>query len=66
MNKNLKVFLVLSVVLILFLLPIGQVLSNIEALQGGKGGLICVGVLALFCIIYWIVMLILASKKKGK
>ena len=66
MNKNLKVFLVLSVVLILFLLPIGQVLLNIEALQVGKGGLICVGVLALFCIIYWIVMLILASKKKGK
>lgn len=66
MSKNLKRFLILSLVLILFLLPIGQALSKIEALQGGKGGLIVVGVFVLFSITYWIVMLILTRKKKGK
>lgn len=66
MNKNLKRYLILGLVLILFLLPIGQVLSKIEALQGGKGGLIAIGVFILFSIIYWIIMLILTSKKKGK
>ena len=66
MSKNLKIFLILSLVLILFLLPIGQALSKIEALQGGKGGLIAVGVFVLFSITYWIVMLILTRKKKGK
>ena len=66
MSKNLKRFLILSLVLILFLLPIGQALSKIEALQGGKGGLIAVGVFVLFSITYWIVMLILTRKKKGK
>lgn len=64
MNKKLKTFLILSLVLLLFLLPLMSALSQVEALKGGKSGFIILGIFLLFCIIYWIVMLGLI--KKGK
>lgn len=45
MKNNLKKYIILMLVLILFLLPIMQVLSNIEALKGGKAGLIVLGII---------------------
>lgn len=66
MNKKVRNYIVLALVLILFLTPIASVLSSVEALQGGKAGLIAVGSFVLFSIIYWIVMIILMNKKKGK
>lgn len=66
MKNNLKKYIILMLVLILFLLPIMQVLSNIEALKGGKAGLIVLGIICLFSIIYWIIMIILVRKGDKK
>lgn len=64
--KKIRNYIVLALVLVLFLTPIVSVLSNIDTLKGGKAGLIVVGSIVLFSIIYWIVMIILMNRKKGK
>ena len=59
-----KKYIILALVLLLFLLPIGQALSGVKELQGGKPGLIVLGVFILISIAYWVIMIILINKKK--
>lgn len=63
---NFKRFVLLSLALILFLLPIGHALSQVKELQGGLWGWITIGIFLLITAAYWIYMLIVIKKSNNK
>lgn len=62
----LKRFIVLFIVFVMLLVPIFASLAENKQLQGGTAGLLCLGAVALFTLVYWTLVIIMERRRRQK